>query len=81
VQNGLTNETVTLTGNAKVENAQGWLTGEPIVWDRANNSLHAENQKMIFRQNIGDVMANTNAPAVKTNFPPRTADLPMTKTN
>ena len=31
VENGVTNEMVTLTGNAKVENAQGWLTGEPIT--------------------------------------------------
>ncbi|HEX3856203.1 MAG TPA: LptA/OstA family protein [Verrucomicrobiae bacterium] len=69
VQNGVTNETVTLTGHAKVENEQGWLTGEPIVWDRANNSLHAENQKMLFRQNISDVMTNTNSAAGKTNKP------------
>ena len=69
VQNGVTNETVALTGSAKVENAQGWLTGEPIVWDRANNSLHAENQKMLFRQNISDVMTNTNSAASKTNRP------------
>jgi lipopolysaccharide transport protein LptA len=69
VQNDVTNETVTLTGHAKVENAQGWLTGEPIVWDRANNSLHAENQKMLFRQNISDVMTNTNSAAGKTNKP------------
>ena len=39
VVNGVTNETVTLTGNAKVESAQGWLTGEPIIWDRVNNSI------------------------------------------
>ena len=69
VQNGVTNETVTLTGNAKVENAQSWITGEPIVWDRANNSMHAENQKMLFRQNISDVMTNTNSAASKTNKP------------
>jgi lipopolysaccharide transport protein LptA len=80
VVDGVTNETVTLTGNAKVENAQGWMTGEPIVWDRANNSMHAENQKMIFRQNIAASLVNSNAPAVqqtnlpmsKTNFPPGT---------
>jgi lipopolysaccharide transport protein LptA len=72
VQNGVTNETVTLTGNAKVENAQGWLTGEPIIWDRANNMMHAENQKMLFRQNISDVMMKTNSPTAKTNFPPST---------
>jgi lipopolysaccharide transport protein LptA len=71
VQNGVTNETVTLTGNAKVENAQGWLTGEPIVWDRASNHLTAMNQKMIFRQNLSGT-AQTNSPAVKTNFPPGT---------
>jgi lipopolysaccharide transport protein LptA len=69
VQNGVTNETVTLTGNAKVEYAQGWLTGEPIIWDRANNKMHAENQRMIIRQNISEVMANTNSPSAKTNRP------------
>src|SRR5271154_5890557 len=52
VVSGVTNETVTLTGNAKVENAQGWLTGEPIIWDRANNHINATNQKMIYRQNL-----------------------------
>ncbi len=81
VENGVTNETVTLTGNAKVENAQGWLTGEPIVWNRANNSIHAENQKMLLRQNITTTLVNTNAPAAKTNFPPGTMDLPVSKTN
>jgi lipopolysaccharide transport protein LptA len=70
VVNGVTNETVTLTGNAKVESAQGWMTGEPIVWDRANNSMHAVNQRMQFRQSITSAMAGTNAPAAKTNLPP-----------
>ena len=37
VQDGVTNETVTLTGNPQVENAQGRMTGDPIIWDRANN--------------------------------------------
>jgi lipopolysaccharide transport protein LptA len=72
VLNGVTNETVTLTGNAKVENAQGWLTGEPIIWDCANNMMHAENQKMLFRQNVSDMMTKTNSSTAKTNFPPRT---------
>lgn len=62
IQNGATNETVTLTGNAKVENAQGWLTGEPIVWDRASNHLTATNQKMIFRQNLDGAKTGTNLP-------------------
>ena len=51
-QGGVTNETVTLTGNAQMENAEGTLTGEPIVWDRQNNHLSASNQKMIFHQNL-----------------------------
>ncbi len=34
-QGGVTNETVTLTGNPQMENAQSTLTGDPIVWDRA----------------------------------------------
>jgi lipopolysaccharide export system protein LptA len=67
VENGATNETVTLTGNAKVENAQGWLTGEPIYWDRANNYLHANNPKMIYRQNLNSAPAQTNSSAANTN--------------
>jgi lipopolysaccharide transport protein LptA len=69
VQNGVTSETVTLTGNAKVENAQGWLTGEPIVWDRANNSLHAQNQNMIFRQNLSGTAETNSAATNKLSAP------------
>jgi lipopolysaccharide export system protein LptA len=61
VQKGATNETVTFTGHARIENAQGWLTGEPIIWNRVNNSLMARNQKMIYRQ------TTTNAAAVNPN--------------
>lgn len=74
VKNGVTNETVTFTGNAKIENAQGWLTGEPIVWNRANNSLTATNQKMIYRQNLNGAPAGTNSSRAKTNFPPGTIE-------
>ena len=81
VENGVTNEMVTLTGNAKMENSQGTLTGEPIIWDRARNRLTATNQKMVFNQNIGNTLANTNAPAVKTNSPPKAPNPPTTKTN
>ena len=74
-QGGVTNETITLTGQAQpqVENAQGTLTGDVIVWDRLNNHLSASNQKMIFRQNLSGVPAATNPPpatAEKTNSPP-----------
>ncbi|MGH7951338.1 MAG: LptA/OstA family protein [Limisphaerales bacterium] len=67
VTNGVTNETVTLTGHAKAENAQFTLTGEPIVWDRANDSLTATNEQMTIRQNPNGIPAKTNAPAAGTN--------------
>jgi lipopolysaccharide transport protein LptA len=70
---GVTNETVTLTGNPQMENVQGTLTGDVIVWDRLNNHLTASNQKMVFRQSLNGTAADTNppVPVIKTtNFPP-----------
>ena len=74
VQNGVTNETVTLTGNPQpqVENAQGTQAGDVIVWDRANNKIHFDNPHMIFRQSLNGATADTNSPSVKTNLPPGT---------
>ena len=72
VKSGITNETVTLTGNARMQNSQGILTGEPIIWDRINNHLTAVNQKMVVNQNIGSALTNTNAAPHKTNAPPGT---------
>jgi lipopolysaccharide transport protein LptA len=66
VQNSVTNETVTLTGNPQMENVQGTLTGDVIIWDRANGHISATNQKMIFRQNLNGAMAATNSPPVNT---------------
>ncbi len=77
VQNGVTNETVTLTGNPQMENAQGTQAGDVIIWDRANNKIHFDNPHMIFRQNLNSAVADTNPPpatAVKTNFPPGTIE-------
>jgi lipopolysaccharide export system protein LptA len=72
-QGGTTNETVTLTGNPQMENEQGMLTGDVIVWDRLNNRLSATNQKMVFHQSFSGAMAATNAPEPnKTNPPPAT---------
>jgi len=76
VRDGVTNETVTLTGNAQVENAQLTLTGEPVYWDRARNTLHADHERIILRQSLDHVIAATNAapeiklPANPTNSPP-----------
>ena len=67
VQNGVTNETVTLTGNPELENAQGKSTGDVIVWDRARNHLDITNPKIVFHQNINGATADTNAPPAVTN--------------
>jgi len=76
VENGVTNETVTLTGNPQMENAQGTQAGDVIVWDRANNKLHFDNPHMVFRQNLNSLSAGTNPPPVKTNFLPATVEKP-----
>ncbi len=88
VLNGVTNEIVTLTGNAKVENAQGWLTGEPITLDCVTKLVHADNMKMVYWQNLNSamaatnsLMAQTNAPLVETNLPPVATRPPATDTN
>jgi len=72
VENGVTNETVTLTGNPELDNAQGRSTGDVIVWDRANNHLNITNPKIVFRQNLNGAMAGTNSPEAQTNSPPTT---------
>lgn len=67
MQNGVTNETVTLTGNPELENAQGKSTGDVIVWDRARNHLDITNPKIVFHQNINGATADTNSPPTMTN--------------
>ena len=67
VQNGVTNETVTLTGNPVLENAQGKSTGDVIVWDRARNHLDITNPKIVFHQNINGATVGTNSPPATTN--------------
>ncbi|HXR46926.1 MAG TPA: LptA/OstA family protein [Candidatus Limnocylindrales bacterium] len=89
VENGVTNETVTLTGNARLENTQGWLTGDSIIWDRAHERLSVpSNPKMIFHQAINGMTAGTNSvtvqtnsPLVETNLPPVATRPPATDTN
>ena len=75
-QGGVTNKTVTLTGNPQMENAQGTQAGDVIIWDRANNKIHFDNPHMISHQKPGDVMMDTNSPVtvVKTNLPPGTVE-------
>jgi lipopolysaccharide transport protein LptA len=81
VQNGVTNETITLYGNARAETSQVILWGEPILYDRINGTLSATNQHMIFKQNLTTTLVSTNPPIAKTNSPPRMMELPMSRTN
>ena len=81
VQDGVTNETVTLTGNARMEDAQGWLTGNSIIWDRARNRLSVPNNpKMVIHGNLDGAMAGTNSPVAQTNSSP-TTNSAATETN
>jgi lipopolysaccharide transport protein LptA len=61
---GVTNEMLELTGSPTIETPQGTLTGDSILWDRANNTIKATNQRMIVRP---DAAASTNS--VATNAP------------
>jgi lipopolysaccharide export system protein LptA len=69
-QGGVTNDTVTLTGNpAQIEDALGTQTGEEIIFDRANNRVSIpRNGKMVSRQNLNGAMSGTNSPP-ETNPP------------
>ena len=71
VQNGVTNETVTLTGNPQpqVENAQGTMMADVIAWDRANNGYRfIGNYHMVSHQNFG-AAPDTKSPLATTNNP------------
>ena len=62
VQNGVTNETVTLTGNSVVTNAQFHMAADPLVWDRIHNVFSAKNQHGTI-QNWTSA-GSTNSPAI-----------------
>ena len=64
VQAGVTNETVTLSGQPQVESAQGILTGDQITWNRSGNRLSATNPHMIPKQNF-EGGTGTNASPLK----------------
>ena len=79
VVNGVTNESVTLSGNAKVKDGPNWMTGEPITFYLVNHTLHtmhAENEKMLIYQNATSAMVNTNTPVANTNLPVANTNFP-----
>jgi lipopolysaccharide export system protein LptA len=49
VVNAATNETITFTGHARGENARGWMTGEPLVWDNIANRFTGTDFKTILK--------------------------------
>lgn len=82
VENGVTNETVTLTGDARAEYKDITLTGNPIIWDRTHDSLYVPtNPKMIFHQNLETPAAGTNTTMGETNTPVIETNLPPLRTN
>lgn len=65
VTGGITNATVTLTGNPPwVTNTQGALTGKVIICDIATRHISATGQTMTFKQNLNG-STGTNPPLFK----------------
>jgi len=83
LENGTTNETVTLTGNPHVVSAQDNTTADVIIWDRANNGFRFINPHATIQSFRG--ITSTNAPAttkplINTN-PPAETNAPLIDTN
>jgi lipopolysaccharide export system protein LptA len=49
VVNGVTNETITLTGHARGENSSKLMTGEPLVWDNIAERFFGTDFKTILK--------------------------------
>jgi lipopolysaccharide export system protein LptA len=62
VSNVATNETVTLTGSPKVVSADGIMTGEPMIWNRATGSFHGDGIKMIGLPTSGSSTSTNGLP-------------------
>lgn len=72
VQNGLTNETVTLTNNVIVivtnlDHSVITQTGPAFVWNRVTDQFIAPGGRTAFQQNVLAPAADTNSPAEGTN--------------
>ena len=61
VANAVTNETITFSGHAKAENARGWMTGEPLVWDNMADRFSGTDFKTVFKS-VPTPGNGTNAP-------------------
>jgi lipopolysaccharide export system protein LptA len=75
IQNGTTNELVTLSGHAKVANAEFIMTGDPtITLDLTTRKITADNPVVTPRQSL-------IKPNAGTNSPPAERSLTLTNTN
>ena len=66
VANGMTNETVVLTDNPRVQQQDNWMTGDEITWDRQNNSFSATHPHVVLQT---DTKERTNMLAVPATNP------------
>ena len=66
VVNAVTNDTITFMGSpdkpAKVTNSKGWMTGEPLIWDKLNGSFSGVDTETHFKA-PDNTDKGTNAPA------------------
>ncbi len=70
VEGGVTNETVTLTGHAKMWTDKININGEPLVWDLVKQELTSTNWETTFTHDILNNLGGTNAAGHKTNGVP-----------
>lgn len=60
-----TNETVTFTGNPRVETAQSIIESEPMIWNRTENKFQFVNPRMISTENFKPMTGTNSGPALK----------------
>lgn len=71
VESGVTNETVTLTGHAKMWNDKISVIGEPLVYDMVQQELAGSNYVTSFTHDALNSLGGTNSASHKTNSVPR----------
>jgi lipopolysaccharide export system protein LptA len=54
VVRGVTNELFTFTGHARLTSANGWMTAEPLKWDRVINHFYGDNPVFQYKTRAGD---------------------------
>lgn len=83
IQNGVTNETVTLTGDAEAHYKQITFRGEQIVLDLIHHTLSSptNSKTFIVQGNLASSASGSNSVAVQTNLPIVETNLPPAGTN